>query len=126
MDNATIVLNERIHLLEEGILETTGRKTTIITDDGELEIDEPEPIFTLKEWGNMGYSVIKGQHAIAGIEIWIPRKKEKKSDTEKESIPEISKDSSFVDITPKKQEFVKKKAYFFKRSQVQKRERKVV
>lgn len=47
MNNETIILNERIRLLGDGILETTGRKTTIMTDEGEVEIDEPEPIYTL-------------------------------------------------------------------------------
>ena len=49
MDNRTIIFNERIRLLDEGLLEPTGRKTTITTDDGEVEIDEPEPIYTLQE-----------------------------------------------------------------------------
>lgn len=125
MNNETIILNERIRLLGDGILETTGRKTTIMTDEGEVEIDEPEPIYTLQEWGRKGYSVIKGQHCIAAIEIWLPRKQGKRADGSKEAALKISADSP-LDITPKKQEFVKKKAFFFKRSQVKRRERSMV
>lgn len=121
MDNRTIILNERIRLLGDGILTTTGRKTTIMTDNGEVEIDEPEPIYTLQEWGRMGYSVVKGEHAIAAIEIWIPRK-DRKSGTN-DSTAEIRADSP-LDIAPQKQEFVKKRSFFFKRSQVKKSERK--
>lgn len=121
MDNATIILNERIRLLGDGILTTTGRKTTIMTDNGEVEIDEPEPIYTLQEWGRMGYSVIKGEHAIAAIEIWIPRK-DRRSDNN-DSEPNIKADSP-LDSTLQKQEFVKKRSFFFKRSQVKKSERK--
>ena len=54
MDNRTIILNERLRLLGDGILTTTGRKMTIMTDNGEVEIDEPEPIYTLQEWGEDG------------------------------------------------------------------------
>lgn len=121
MDNATIILNERIRLLGDGILTTTGRKTTIMTDNGEVEIDEPEPIYTIQEWGRMGYSVIKGEHAIAAIEIWIPRK-DRRSDNN-DSEPNIKADSP-LDSTLQKQEFVKKRSFFFKRSQVKKSERK--
>lgn len=121
MDNRTIILNERLRLLGDGILTTTGRKTTIMTDDGEVEIDEPEPIYTLQEWGRMGYSVVKGEHAVAAIEIWIPRKDRKSRSGDSSS--EIKADSP-LDVTPKKPEFVKKKSFFFKRSQVKKSERK--
>ena len=123
MDNRTIIFNERIRLLDEGLLEPTGRKTTITTDDGEVEIDEPEPIYTLQEWGRQGYTVVKGQHAVAVIEIWIPRKKdeEKKKKTGKET---ESKEKDAKEITIRR-EFVKKKAYFFKKSQVKKSERDV-
>lgn len=121
MDNRTIILNERLRLLGDGILTTTGRKTTIMTDDGEVEIDEPEPIYTLQEWGRMGYSVVKGEHAVAAIEIWIPRKDRKSGSGDSSS--EIKADSP-LDVTPKKPEFVKKKSFFFKRSQVKKSERK--
>ena len=69
----------------------------------------------------MGYSVVKGEHAVAAIEIWIPRKDRRSGNND--SAPQINADSP-LDSTPQKQEFVRKKSFFFKRSQVKKSERK--
>lgn len=107
MDNRTIIIKERIRLLGNGLLKTTGRKTTITTEEGEIEIEEPEPIYTLQEWGKKGYSVKKGEHAIAAVEIWVTKKKQKEYDDKKSK-----------EITTTQKEFIKQKAYFFKRDQV--------
>lgn len=113
MDNKTIIMQERLRLLGDGVIGTTGRMTTIETDNGEIEVEEPEPIYTLQTWGKMGYSVIKGQHAVAAIEIWIP-----KTDSKDEN----KDDADVKTESIKKKDFVKKRAFFFKRDQVKERE----
>lgn len=118
MTNEMIILSERIKLMGDGILKPTGRRITLMTDDGEIEVDEPEPIFTMKELAKRGLSV-KGQHAVASIEIWI-----KRNDGNGQDNRESSKDDTLCDVTDKP-EFIKKKAYFFTLSQAHKMERKV-
>ena len=74
------------------------------TEEGEIEIEEPEPIYTLQEWRKRGYKVKKGEHALAAIEIWIPKKKNENTSESREE----------------KEKFIKKKSYFFKQEQVEK------
>lgn len=75
MTNNQIIFNERMNLLEAGILHSTGRKMRCCyTDDNgevsEMVVDEPEDLHTFKEWKDRGYMVQKGQKAIARFTIW--------------------------------------------------------
>lgn len=121
MTNNMIVLMERIRLMDEGIIGTTGRSVTIETDEGTKTLEEPEYIFTVSEWNKRGFRVNKGETHIAECLIWKKDKGSKKANAEN---PEESEES---EITPKsngrKSErrnggFYLGKAYFFKASQV--------
>lgn len=67
MTNATIILNESLHLMESGILAGSGEFIT--TETGE-EIELPEAIHTFNYWKQAGFKVKKGEHAIAKFPIW--------------------------------------------------------
>lgn len=70
MTNKMIILMESIKLMEEGILQPTGQKIVVDTDDGKKELDIPEPIHTYQTWKKLGYQVQKGEKAIAQFPIW--------------------------------------------------------
>ena len=76
MTNEMIIMNERVRLMEEGKIKSTGR--VIILTDGEgneKELPEPEQIHTFQAWKERGKSVKKGEHAITRITIWKCSKK---------------------------------------------------
>jgi hypothetical protein len=81
MTNATIILNESLYLVEEGVLETTGEKFTTL--DGR-EIELPEAIHTFQKWKQLGFSVKKGEKAIAKFPIWKYKSKKIEVDGEEE------------------------------------------
>lgn len=56
MTNAEIIYRESIELVKQGILKAIA--------------GQPEPIHTFAKWKSMGYSVKKGEKAIAKITIW--------------------------------------------------------
>lgn len=71
MTNSMIILLESLQLMEDGILAGTGQLIEIELPNGEKkQVDTPEPIHTFQAWKNLGYSVKKGQHAIAQFPIW--------------------------------------------------------
>lgn len=74
MTNAEIIMNERIHLMEQNKIGTTGRKLkAIVMKDGVEEVrifDEPEEIHTFAAWKKLGYSIKKGEKAVAKFHIW--------------------------------------------------------
>lgn len=70
MTNEQIIFEERCRLMQEGKIGTTGRSITVKTDKGEKTFLEPEPIHTFQVWKELGYSVKKGEHAIAKFTIW--------------------------------------------------------
>lgn len=56
MTNAEIIYRESIELVKQGVLKDIA--------------GQPEPIHTFAKWKSMGYSVKKGEKAIAKITIW--------------------------------------------------------
>ena len=56
MTNAEIIFRESMELVKEGKLQAINNL--------------PEPIHTYAKWKSMGYSVKKGEKAIAKITIW--------------------------------------------------------
>lgn len=70
MTNAQIILESSIFLMEQGLLKPTDQKVIITDEQGSREVFMPEPIHTFAAWRAMGYSVKKGEHAIAKFPIW--------------------------------------------------------
>lgn len=88
MTNTMIILNESIRLMNDGILSGTGKFIEIENEDGTKTQQElPEDIHTFATWKQLGYSVKKGEHAIAKFMIWKHTSKivknEKNEDEEK-------------------------------------------
>ena len=68
--NAMIISNAQFGLMEAGKIGTTGRMITYRDEGGEHTMPEPEEIHTFARWKALGYSVKKGQHAVAKLTIW--------------------------------------------------------
>lgn len=104
MNNTQIIMMERVRLMEEGILDSTGDTFYIESDDGnQKEIKMPEEIHTYAAWKELGYQVRKGEKAVASFMIW----KYKAGKTEAENPEEQPDGKMFM-----------KKAHFFKMAQV--------
>lgn len=110
MTNEQIIWENRCKLLEMGELEPTGRTVTYVTVDGqERTIQEPEEIHTFQMWKSLGYSVKKGEHAVAKFPIWKYRAG-KKAEAEGDEEQAEAKGYCFM-----------KMAFFFKQDQVEKK-----
>ena len=121
MDNATIVLEERIRMMQEGKIGSTGRTIDIKTTDGSTKtIPEPEPLLTYDVWKQYGFVVKRGEHATAVIEIWMPKKNRSGKKKSEEKSDESSSSDDKTVISSEKQDFYKKKAFFFRMCQVEK------
>ena len=70
MTNKMIVWMERVRLMDEGIIGGTGRTVEIETEDGVKTFEEPEEIFTVKEWNKRGFLIKTGETHIAEFYIW--------------------------------------------------------
>lgn len=75
MTNAEIITDARLQLMKQGLIGTTGRIFTVVTVDKDgveetRDLPEPEEIHTFQRWKELGYSVKKGEHAVAHIGIW--------------------------------------------------------
>lgn len=78
MTNAMIIFNESVRLMEEGTIKGTGKFIEIEKEDGTTErLEMPEDIHTFNGWKERGYSVKKGEKAIAKFPIWKYTEKEK-------------------------------------------------
>lgn len=71
MTNAMIILNESVKLMESGVIKGTGQFVEVEDADGNKKrLEIPEEIHTFAAWKSMGYSVKKGEHAVAKFAIW--------------------------------------------------------
>lgn len=71
MTNEQIIMKEKIDLLKEGKIKTTGRILTIPLADGSVvQIPETEQIHTFQGWKERGYLVRKGEKAITKFAVW--------------------------------------------------------
>ena len=62
MTNETIILNESIRLMKEGMLKGTGEFIEFEKEDGTKEkVELPEEIHTFNGWKQRGFSVKKGE-----------------------------------------------------------------
>lgn len=114
MTNEMIVLLESVKLMEEGIIKGTGDFMT--TDDGrQLEI--PEEIHTFQAWKAKGFSVKKGEKAVASFPVWkyITGKK-KGEEAEAESTENEETNGGYCRM---------KLSHFFTRNQVEESKRAV-
>lgn len=65
MTNAQIIFNERLRLMESGVIGSIGRKMILENGDGKKEeIFEPEQIHTYQGWKALGRQVQKVEKAI--------------------------------------------------------------
>lgn len=106
MTNTEIIFNNRLFLMEQGVIKgVPGTSVTIKDEDGERTVEMPEEIRTFDEWKRLGFIVQKGQHAVAKFQIWMPKKGERKAEDEGEEKEEQAG-------------FYKKLAFFFTADQV--------
>lgn len=81
MTNANIIFNERMRLMEEGILQGTGKKIELLNEDGTTTmVDEPQEMHTFQAWKSLGFMVKKGEKAITKLSIWKYTEKAKKEE----------------------------------------------
>jgi len=100
MTNAMIIFWQSVDLMNAGVIGSTGRKLTMALPDGtEREIMEPEPIHTFACWKAHGFSVKKGEKAIARFPIWKGAEKAIKdddgNDTDEKALKMFRKESCF-------------------------------
>lgn len=121
MTNKMIVFMERCKLMEDGIIGGTGRFVEIETDEGTKTLEEPEEIFTVKEWNKRGFLIKTGETHIAEFCIW---KHENKGGKVNPENPEDSEESEVRSKSNGRKKhrrnngFYFGKACFFKASQV--------
>ena len=85
MTNRMIILMNSARLMEDGVIGTTGRSITVQDKDGtERVLMEPEEIHTFAGWKARGFSVKKGEHAVASFPIWTGGKVRSEDDEEDE------------------------------------------
>lgn len=78
MTNATIILNESVKLMEEGVLNGTGKFVKAEINGVLKEIELPEEIHTFNGWKERGFKVKKGAHSKIKFAIWKYTQREKK------------------------------------------------
>lgn len=107
MTNIQIIAMEQERLAKEGVLKYTGRILKAELPDGAvIEVPEIEEIHTFAKWKALGFSVKKGEHAIAKFPIW----KQGKGKTEK--------DDNGEEVAKAGRMFLKQ-SFFFTRAQVE-------
>lgn len=121
MTNAEIIFNNRVFLMEQGVIKgIEGTSITFKDEDGERQVMMPEEIKTFDAWKREGYIVCKGEHSVARFQIWMPKKGNKK----KEADADADKEGTGEDAEMKAKGFYKKVAFFFTMDQVKQMERK--
>ena len=100
MTNAEIIMRQSLDLMQDGVLQPTGRTITAVVinaegEEEEREFQEPEEIHTYAGWKDRGYQVQKGEHAIAQFTIWKHVTKKSKEDAEQEERKMFMKKASW-------------------------------
>ena len=114
MTNNEIIFWASVELMNEGKIGTTGRVFKGVDPKGnEVELQEPEAIHTFQAWKQLGFSVKKGQKAVAAIQIW--KHTTKKVDVEGKDPKTGEIVTEEVDVN----KMIRKVAYFFSASQVE-------
>ena len=92
MTNNQIIFNASQQLAEAGRIGYTGRVFQMATPDGEtITVKETEPIHTFQHWKELGYSVRKGEKAVAKLTIWKHTTRKPKADEDGETAEAESK-----------------------------------
>ena len=115
MTNEAIIFSAALALMEAGKIGTTGKTITWTDAEGnEQEGPEPEAIHTFARWKDLGYSVKKGEHAVAKLQIWkgAPQHVEIEAKNDRGEAVTVEQDSL---------KMFKKVAHFFAASQVERR-----
>lgn len=113
MTNTEIIFNNRLFLMEQGVIKgVPGTSVTVKDEDGERTVEMPEEIRTYDEWKRLGFIVQKGEHAVAKFQIWMPKTKKGKK-------VEAGESENADDAEMMAKGFYKKLSYFFTRDQVQ-------
>ena len=85
MTNEQIIFNNRVSLMEEGIIKGTGNIITVENENGEkIQLEEPEELHTYQGWKAVGRQVKKGEKSIATMMIWKHTTKKPKKEDEEE------------------------------------------
>ena len=114
MKNEQIIFNTALKLMNENKIGTTGRTITFVNEKNEkITVPEPEPIHTFATWKAIGFSVKKGQHAIAKINIW-------KYCQRTGSMEVTTDDGNTETVETDNSKMIMKEAFFFSLSQVEK------
>lgn len=100
MTNAMIIFWKSVDLMNTGVIGTTGRTLMMELADGSTqEIMEPEAIHTFACWKSLGFSVKKGEKAIARFPIWKGSEKavldDNGNETDEKSLKMFRKESCF-------------------------------
>lgn len=73
MKNDEIILNERLRLMDEGIIKSTGNLIKIQLPNGSwIQVPEPEMIHTRKKWLTLNRIVKDDEKPVTVIMIWKP------------------------------------------------------
>jgi hypothetical protein len=111
MTNREIIFRQSILLMERGILSGSGTFGTYTDENGnEKQIEFPETIHTFSAWKQAGFIVKKGEHACAAFPVWKYAERQ----------TEASEDETEAENAQPAGRMFMKKAFFFKRSQVEK------
>ena len=116
MTNEMIILTESLRLMDEGILKGSGRRGTMETDLGPVEIEFPEAIHTFQRWKELGFSVKKGEKSSIKIRIW--KYTTKMLDTNTDNA-ELNKANAMVNEQGGQSNMFMKTAAFFTFAQVE-------
>ena len=108
MTNAQIAMENRVFLMEQGIIKPTDQKMIYTDDLGTREINVPEEVYTFDAWKKQGRIVLKGQHAIAKFKIWMPKRGRRV-----EEIAEDNNSDDNSDEAMQRRGFYKKLSFFF-------------
>lgn len=109
MTNAEIIFQNRVFLMEQGVIKgMPGTAVKFKDEDGkEREILMPEEIHTFQSWKKLGYQVQKGEHAVAKFPVWKYKVSGKKQEAEAEDDDQPQKGRCFMKV-----------AFFFTADQV--------
>ncbi len=108
MTNAQIAMQNRVFLMEQGIIKPTDQKMIYTDDFGTREINVPEEIYTFDAWKKQGRIVLKGQHAIAKFKIWMPKRGRRVEETVEDNNNDDNSDEAM-----QRRGFYKKLSFFF-------------
>ena len=117
MTNATIILNESIRLMEQGVLKGSGIFGEYKDADGNTkQIELPEDIHTFAGWKARGYQVKKGEKSAIKFPIWKHTAKMLDTNT---GNPENDKMNAQINAQGGKTSMFMKVAAFFTAEQVE-------